>query len=325
MNALQNFNTLILLLVCNLVFSHTNPKHKHTTLKPECDLCACTTSGGNGLGDLATSNFIGLRYMFQNFESKNGIFNNSPKSEERFHTYQIWGRIPISDKFNVSAIIPYQDLYRELNNTTEHINGIGDISVIGWYKLKLYKKQKNKNNEKVDFNATKETSAHSFNFGLGIKLPTGDFENALTDRVNPGFQVGTGSVDYITSIIYNYNKEKFGINTTVSYYLKSENKNEYRFGNQFSYATTAYYNVALKDNFIRPYLGVTGDVFDNIKQYNQTLHDTNGNILNGSIGSELALKKMVLGVNYNFPLSQNLFADNVEAKHRFSLYLNYSL
>lgn len=328
-NVFQNFKikTILIGLLC-LLFPYQHqaakiPPHLHSSLKVFCDLCGCSTSSGSsGFGTLDNLSFIGLRYIYQNYESKDGIFSNSPISKESFNTYQVWGRIPVSDKVYFSAIVPYQDLYRDFEDRTEHINGLGDITLIGWYQLKLYKKR---DKDKVDFNMQKETSPHRLNFGIGLKLPTGEFQQVLTDRVNPGFQVGTGSLDAVFSVIHSYSKNKLGVNTSATYYFKTENKNDYRFGNQFSFSSNAYYNLPLKKSAFSPFLGISGDVYSSIEQFNEVLPDTNGNIVNGAFGTEFMIDKFVVGANYTFPISQNLFGDNVTSKNRFMFYLNYVL
>lgn len=204
--------------------NNTNPCNHDTYFKVLCDLCGCATSSSSfGYGTLSNSNFIGVRYIYQNFESKNGIFQNSPISKEQFNTYQLWAQIPINKSFYLSANLPYQQLSRNFNSVKESINGIGDASIIGWYKHVFYKKE---TNQAIDYNAQKQATGHSIQIGLGVKLPTGKFEQRLTDNINPGFQVGTGSLDGVFSIGYNYGSNKIGVNTLLSYYIKGENKND---------------------------------------------------------------------------------------------------
>ncbi len=301
--------------------------HIHSPLKVFCDLCGCSTSSGSsGFGTLDNLSFVGLRYMYQDYESRDGIFSNSPTSQEQFNTYQVWGRIPVNEAFSLNLIVPYQDLYRNFEDRTEHINGLGDVTVLGWYQLKFFKKHKA--HDEVDFNheaEERELSAHRLNLGMGLKLPTGEFEERLTDRINPGFQVGTGSLDAVFSVMHSYSKNKLGVNTSATYYLKTENKNEYRFGNQFSFSSNMHYNLPLKKSAFSPFLGVSGDVYDAIKQFGEDLPDTNGTIVNGTFGTEFMISKFIVGANYTIPLSQNLFGDNVTSKKRVMLYLNYIL
>ncbi len=202
------------------------------------------------------------------------------------------------------------------------MDGIGDASIIGWYKWQFYKKE---DKEAVPYPVTRPLSKHSIQIGIGAKLPTGEFEERLTDRVNPGFQVGTGSFDGIFSLGYNYGGEKIGFNALFTYYLKGENKNNYRFGNQFSYAGNTYYRIPFMRFSIMPFLGVSGDIYDNIEQFGETLADTDGRILNGTFGAECTTNRFIFGANVAIPLSQNLFGGNVDAKERLSVYVNFSL
>ncbi|WP_167341893.1 hypothetical protein [Nonlabens sp. SY33080] len=284
-----------------------------------CDLCSCTTSSGSsGFGTLQNLNFVGIRFIYQNFESKDGIFNNSPSSEEQFYTYQAWANIPISKKIALNAVIPYQDLSRKRVNGNENINGVGDITIIGWYKHVLYKRPEGYN---VVFE-NKDPSGHQFQYGLGIKLPTGKFEEQLVDRVNPGFQVGTGSTDFLISVMHNYSAKKWGIKTQGTYYLKSENKNEYRFGNQLSASSNVFYNIAFAKASLNPYLGISTDLYGSIRQFDEEIKDTNGYVFNATLGAEFNFDRFNLGASYTLPVAQELFAGNVESQQRVSIYLN---
>ncbi|PQJ68914.1 transporter family protein [Polaribacter butkevichii] len=321
MNDLQNINiknkTLIIALFL-ILFSNIKATHA-------CDLCGCsTTSGSFGLGTLNNASFFGLRYIYQSFESKDGIFTNSPVSKETFHTYQLWGRVPVSENFYVSAILPYQDLNRAFTDRNEHINGLGDATIMGWYKIRFYKK-KDKEKEKLYTVVAKEPSGHSLEIGLGTKLPTGKFQQVLTDRVNPGFQLGSGSFDGILALSHSYGADKFGINSTLTYYLKGENKNDYKFGNQFSYASNFFYAISKEKYMVLPFVGLSGNVYNKIEQYGEKIDKTEGNIFNGTFGAEITTKDFIFGANYTAPITHDLFGGNVTPKQSFSLYLNFNL
>ncbi|MEO9571012.1 MAG: hypothetical protein ABJH82_10000 [Polaribacter sp.] len=317
MNVLPNFKIKKLILVLGFIVI--------SQVSFSCDLCSCSTSSGSfGLGTLNNASFIGLRYIYQSFESKDGIFLNSPTSKENFHTYQLWGRVPLTENFYVSAILPYQDLKRKYTDRSENINGFGDVTVMGWYKIKLFKKLKKDKEDSYSFVA-KELSNHSLEIGLGTKLPTGKFEETLTNRVNPGFQLGTGSFDGVFGIAHSYKADKFGVNTNLTYYLKGENKNNYRFGNQFSYASNLYYTISKEKYLFLPFLGLSGNTYNKIEQFSEEVSKTDGNVFNGTFGAELSTKDFILGANYTLPISYNLFGGSVIPKQTFSLYLNFSL
>lgn len=319
MKDLLNFKSAkYILIFAVLFFTGSNAK--------ACDLCSCTTSGSSSaFGDLSMSNFIGFRYIHQVYESIDGIFSNSPTINENFDTYQLWGKIPINESFSLSAVLPYQNFTRvfEVDNSVENINGLGDVNIMGWYEPKLYRKHTKKAHE---LGLPKETSNHSIGVGLGIKLPTGEFEATLNDGgLNPGFQVGTGSLDIFSSVMHGYQNNNFGIVSTLSYYYKTENKNEYQYGNQFSYAVNVFYDVDMVKLNTRPFFNISGDVYDKIKQYDEELKDTDGSVLYSAFGSEFSRNKMLIGVKYTIPIKQNLLGGNVTSKNQFSVYLNYTL
>ncbi|WP_274474319.1 transporter family protein [Mangrovimonas aestuarii] len=329
MNVFQNIKRVFLVFVLGLLsfqnYAGNNPPIYPWDYPEEffCDLCGCSTSSGSfGFGTLNNTNFLGARYIYQTFESKDGIFNNSPNSNESFNTYQVWGQVPIYKTFYATAIVPYQDLYRNFEDHQEHIKGLGDINLMGWYRLTFYKKKKE---GELYLTNEPEESGHKLQFGIGVKLPTGEFENAYADRINLGFQVGTGSWDGIFSIAYNYSGKRFGLSTLTTYYLKGENKYDYRFGNQFSYSANVFYNIAGKKTSVMPFVGLNGDVYDSIVQYDQIVPNTNGGITNGTLGVEVILKKFVIGGNFTKPIYQKLFGGNVTSKNRMSIYLNYQI
>lgn len=315
--------SIILILFVTSLYAKNTVNSFETCMQilDDCDLCGCaTSSGGMGFMSLNNIDFIGVRYINQRFESKEGIFNNSPTIDEDFNTFQIWGKKQISKKISISAIIPYLDLSRSYQNgNTEGVNGIGDISFIGWYQFNFFKKLK-KNNKPY---ASREPSNHKLQIGVGVKLPTGEFRQALTTGVNPGFQVGTGSLDVILSSFYAYTQDRWGISTNLSYFYKTENNENYRFGNQVSLSSRVFALFEAKKSVIMPFIGITADHFNAVEEFGEKINDTEGYLANGMFGAELSFSKYLIGANFSLPVSQDLVGGDVVAQNRLSLYLNY--
>jgi hypothetical protein len=57
------------------------------------------------------------------------LYSNSPWYVENFNTVQVWARIPVSDKIQISTLIPYHSHNRETETGEQDINGLGDITV----------------------------------------------------------------------------------------------------------------------------------------------------------------------------------------------------
>ncbi len=283
-------------------------------LDDDCDACGCSASGGSmGFASMLNSNFIGIRYFNQLYKSNDGLYSNSAWNKENFNTTQIWARIPISEKIQISALLPYHFHEREVTNGKQSINGIGDVTVLAMYQL---------------YQTHKDSTffTHTLQLGAGIKAPTGKFDELNASGIaNPSFQVGTGSWDYLLATEYIIRRKQFGLNTMFNYFVKTENEKKYRFGNQVNYAGTFFY-LYERDTFsLVPQLGLAGEVYESNIQRGQKLKNTEGNILFSKIGFEMGKDKFSIGANIMLPIQQNLNGGNLDAKYRWSLNLNYSL
>ena len=282
-------------------------------LDDDCDACGCSASGGSmGFASMLNTNFIGIRYFNQSYKSTDGLYSNSPWYDENFNTIQVWTRIPVVKNLQVSALLPYHFHNRETATGTQNISGIGDVTILAMYRL---------------YQTHKDSTilTHTFQVGGGIKIPLGKFDQANNGSVNPSYQVGTGSWDYLLATEYIIRRKQFGLNALLNYVVKTENEKKYRFGNQFNYAGTFFY-LYEKNNFsIAPQIGFAGEVFGDNYQYKQRVRNTAGDIFMGKIGFEIGKDKFSFGVNTMLPIVQNLTNGNVEANYRWSINFYYSL
>lgn len=317
-NAIHNL-LYALLLITVPVFAGTvkdtldNNYSKYVKYEDFCDACGCSASGGGmGFSSMINQNFVGVRYFYQSYSSRDGIFNNSPWIDENFNTVQLWARIPVVKNFQVSALVPYHFNNRELTTGTQSIEGMGDITVLGMYTL---------------YQTSKDSTVftHTLQAGAGVKAPVGKYDSANNGSVNPSFQLGTGSWDYLVAAEYVVKLKKLGLNTMLNYIFKTENKDEYQFGNQFNYAATIFY-VAETDKFtFVPQAGLAGEAYAANRQFGEELPGTKGDIMFSKIGLEAGKGKFSAGMNAMIPINQNLTGGKVEANYRWSVNFNYSL
>lgn len=280
----------------------------------DCDACGCSASGGSmGFGSMLNNNFVGLRYMKQSYTSRDGIFANSPWIDENFNTIQAWARVPVTEKIQISALVPYHFNERQLTAGTENIEGLGDITVMALYTV---------------FETKKDSTffTHKINLGGGVKLPTGKFKEANNlGSVNQSFQLGTGSWDFPIVSEYVVKHKNLGLNTTLNYIFKTENSKNYQYGDQFNYAGTFFYLFDLKSVQIVPQAGLAGEVYQTNQQHGLDLPNTAGDILFSKFGIEAGKDKFSVGINAMLPIKQNLSSGNMEANYRWSINLNYTL
>ena len=283
------------------------------TLLEDCDACGCSASGGSmGFASMLNTNFVGIRYFNQSYKSTDGLYSNSPWYIENFNTIQVWARFPVIKNFQVSALLPYHFHNRETASGKQSISGIGDATILGMYKI--YQTHKDST-----------VLVHTLQLGGGVKIPFGKFDQANNGSVNPSYQVGTGSWDFLLATEYVVKRKQFGLNTMLNYVIKTENEKQYRFGNQFNYATTFFYLYEKDKYSIAPQLGFAGEVYEDNYQLGQKVRNTAGDIFMGKLGFEIGKDKFSLGANVMLPIQQNLTGGNVEANYRWSLNLNYSL
>ena len=280
----------------------------------DCDACGCSASGGSmGFGSMLNNNFVGLRYLKQSYTSRDGIFANSPWIDENFNTIQAWARVPLTEKIQISALVPYHFNERQLTAGTENIEGLGDITVMALYTV---------------FETKKDSTffTHKINVGGGVKLPTGKFKEANNlGSVNQSFQLGTGSWDFPIVSEYVIKHKNLGLNTTLNYIFKTENSKNYQYGDQFNYAGTFFYLFDLKSVQIVPQAGLAGEVYQTNQQHGLDLPNTAGDILFSKFGIEAGKDKFSVGINAMLPINQNLSSGNMEANYRWSINLNYTL
>ncbi len=313
--------TLLILFIFQLVNANEkdslqiqNPFAKfHYFLEDDCDACGCSASGGSmGFASMLNSNFVGVRYFNQQYQSTDGLYSNSLWYQENFNTAQVWARIPVKENVQLSVLLPYHSHNRDTASGNQTISGLGDVTLLAMYRL---------------YQTHKDSTflVHTLQMGGGLKMPTGKFNEANSGTVNPSFQVGTGSWDYLLASEYIVRRKQFGLNTLLNYIVKTENQKSYRFGNQLNYAATFFYLYEKNAYSFAPQVGIAGEIYGSNYQHGQKLDKTAGNALFGKLGFEVGSNAFSFGANAILPIQQNLTGGNVEAKYRWSINLNYSL
>lgn len=332
-NAFQNTNyTLLFLgfLVTGILhgnaISHNNrpeecPGHTHYEdfLYDFCDTCGCGSSGGSmGYGTGLNNTFFGLRYIHQEYRSRDGIFNDSPWIQENFNTLQAWGNIAVSNRTLLNVIVPYQFHHRTLpDNTEQNISGLGDISLLGLYNLLPV----------TPDSIVSIKPEHYIQLGGGIKIPTGKYDKTNNSgSVNPSFQVGNGSWDFVFAMNYGFTYRNWGISTLLNYTLKTKNPKDYQFGNQLNYGINAFKTYYVSNSLaLTPQLGLAGEKYGPNKEFGMEVANSKGNVFLGKISVEATYNQYSLGLIGMLPIDQNLNNNKVELKNRVSVYLNVNL
>jgi len=275
-----------------------------------CDACGCAAgNGSSGFESLLNPQFIGIKYFAQHYKAKENLFTQDLTQDQYFNTIQIWGKIPVTQKLSIYGSIPFQFHEKKTLQGDINISGIGDANIIGIYEI-----LKSKN------------EYHQLNGGFGVKIPLGRFDEKGITGVNPSFQLGTGSWDYQLALSYKFQKTLFALMLNTDYTIKTENKKHYQFGNQWNYAATGFYRLWRNENSILSgKLGLQGEVYDWNKQFAEVIPRTAGSALYGKLGFEVSYKKFSLGSELILPAYTQLAGGDIEAKSRFSLFINFGI
>lgn len=286
------------------------PKYFNPVILDDCDACGCAEgNGSSGFESLLNPQFIGIKYFAQHYKARENLFVKDLTQDQYFNTIQLWGKIPLTKKLSVYASLPFHFHEKKTMQGDININGIGDLNLMGIYQF-----------------LNSKDNTHQLNGGFGLKLPLGKFDEKGITGVNPSFQLGTGSWDYQMVLNYKFQKNKVAVLLNTDYTVKTENKKYYRFGSQWNYAATGFYQLLGNDTMIfSGKVGLQGEVYDCNKQFDEVLPNTAGSALYGKLGFEASYKKFSLGSELMFPAYSHLAGGDIEAKSRFSIFLNFGI
>lgn len=281
-----------------------------------CDICGGGTgSYYTGLLPQFNKKLIGLRYQYNHLYTQLDVMGNKTalSNKEQYNTIDLWGAWNIGNKWRVMAIIPYSFIQKDHLGTNQiyNKNGLSDIAAYAYYNL---------------LQTSNNSIKQSIWAGAGVKLPTGKYNNAeVVNNAANIFQLGTGSTDFNTQIIYDINYLNWGINSTLNYKINTENTDDYRYGNKSTANLTAYYKFSLKStSLLIPNIGIQYENQQKDKVMKYTVDQTGGNILQGSIGLETSFNKIAIGLNFQQPLAQNIASNRVELKNKLMTHISFA-
>ena len=294
------------------------------TYAKACDICGCGV-GGYYIGLLPDFNkrFLGLRFQLNKITTQLDINGQRTAltTDETYRSTELWGAWNISNRWRILAIIPYSfnEKYTSGSDLLRKKDGLSDVVVNGYYQVFSSAKS----------NSSNKMIVHSLWAGLGLKLATGKYDvqeqnNAMAISPNI-FQLGTGSFDFIPSVMYDFRIQDFGVNANASDKINTENKDHYRYGDKLAANASAYYKIALGNEIrIAPNAGVN---FENQqKDHNNSflVNETGGNIVNATAGLEANIKRLSVGVSFQTPMHQNLGQGRVDAGNRLLTHVSFS-
>lgn len=287
-----------------------------------CDICGCGV-GNSYIGILPEfrKHIFGVRYRYNAMLTHLGVDGTFTylTTKENYQTIELWGGWNIGDKARIMMSIPYVFNERTNQGVSTNKNGIGDISLSGYYQLL---------NDRHTVMKSK-LLVQSLWIGGGIKLATGKYNPSDKNTTNNNanlFQLGTGSFDFNIVAMYDVRLQDAGINIAANYKINTPNKYAYQYGNKFSVNTQAYYKIRIKDKLtIAPNAGILYETAQNYFDNGYKTTVSGGQLLLGTAGMEVSFGKWAVGANFQTPLSQNLANGIVMAKDRAMVHVAIAL
>ncbi len=293
----------------NLHYYNTEAALKYKTLpKNTCDLCGCYM-GING----EDKNELGLRYRLRVFNGPHvntGDPEAMSKIKEYYNTAELYGRYFISPKLQISFSLPYAVNRVE----TGTITGLGDLLILSKYLVM----------GKTGYQPGTNFNDRLF-IGGGFKIPTGSYNKSIDGEVEPHFQTGTGSYDFIFLGTYIARFRRFGLNSDIVYKINTQNSNAYRFANRFNFSTTILYILpAGMNSSLVPNAGVYFEQANPDKINGADDDGSGGKVLFVTAGLNLNIKKIILSFDYQKPVYENLIGYQPKNDFRFISSIGYN-
>lgn len=282
-----------------------------------CDVCGCSV-GGNYFGILPHfhQNFIGVRYQNRSFISEHlTLFPGEIplKTQESFHTAELWGRYVPHPKVHLFAFVPYNQYTKDEEGIRSVVSGIGDISLMAHY---------------IVFNTgnmDELTWKQALQIGSGIKLPTGKSDNIQehSGLLIPSLQAGTGAVDIPFSMIYTLRNDQWGINTEANYRWNLINKRDYKFGDRISTSLRAFYWLGNDQFTLLPHLSVNYEYGFKDKSEGVEAEYTGSQSILAGAGLDFYFDRFIVNASYQLPLYQDIAQGQITGNPRFNVGIAY--
>ena len=283
-----------------------------------CDVCGCGNNG-NYIGILPEfqKRLFGLRYRSNSLRTHLGQNGRDTylTTQEVYNTLEVWSSYKISKKLNLVYFIPFNFNAKETSTGNSTINGLGDVGITTFYSLF-------KRNTLTSFN---KVFIHELRLSAGLKLPTGKYKNLHDGLTSQLFTLGTGSVDLSLGAVYEARLNNTGINLSANIKQNSKNNQGYQYGSKFQTNIQVYQKIFIKENYvISPNLGVQMERTSKDYLSNSLVDNTGGSLTTVSMGVEIKMKNIFIGVNYQIPIYQHIANDMIKANSRSMVHVSYS-
>ncbi|MBI1286152.1 MAG: hypothetical protein GC178_01095 [Flavobacteriales bacterium] len=278
-----------------------------------CDQCGCASSGYMGIVPQFGRHYVGLRYQFQQFETRHtsllDVSAKTARSREYFHTMELRGSYYPHKRVQLLAAVPL--VYRSQISDTEGSStsyGLGDVWLGANYTVFA-----------SPDSLTKKVRHHVF-VGTGLKTPTGKTDlKSNGELLHRNLQPGTGSWDVDMSLRYLARIKRWGVSAAANYRLNTTNRDHYKYGDRITSMVGVFYWTVYRNVTFMPQVGVNLDyAFQDIDGKRLQTH-SGGYQVSATGGLQVSFKRLIGSVSYSQPMFFNLSQGETTPKHQVNL------
>jgi hypothetical protein len=284
-----------------------------------CDACG-SAGGGDGWGIMPNYNrhYAGLRFQYRYFhnahQNLHSLHPDIITGTDHFFRTDVLMRFAFSERWQLTAVLPYRYTERLEEGFNSIQSGIGDASFFVQHLL-----------IKPGENIWK----HALQWNVGVKAPTGRFE--FSHEVPSALQNGSGTWDFVLGASYTVRNSTWGINTEASYRFNGHTSSGYDWGNSHSEMLKLFHTRTKGEVTILPWLGVSSEYYEsnieNMKYQIRSVY-TGGYLLNGLLGLDLYTPSMMFSIETGQALVNELADGSSKMKchigARFIYFINKS-
>ncbi len=273
-----------------------------------CDICGCSVSNYNPFQfPHLAKNYVGLSYLNRHYRLHG---EDGSHAEQYVNTLLLSVQVNAGKKFQFTVLVPYQFTRLKMEGNNRQLNGIGDVSLLGSWKV---------------WNKLTKTSRQAIMIGAGVKLPTGSYHPMESNKLQEqNFNVGSGSVDYIINGSYRLGLRQWVLNVSSSYKYNTTNKEQFRYGDVINSSLILGKRYEPKNVAFLPYIQTSWEkqLQDATKHILQ--QHSGGHVLSAGIGLDVNTKRFTAGIAFMNPINQNLALGSIKASATTSAHVAIS-
>lgn len=315
-------------VVCLLIILWTN------SLAFACDIC------GNYMGITPYDNKSSISFLhryrvfngYRDYQTQSHFFPHSayrvnhmdePKdslitknySSNDFESYKIFElrfKYFVLKRLELNVFLPLLNNKSKTDNVYSAHTGLGDVSFNAGFHAITPKADK-----KV---------RHKLIFGIGIKLPSGNFyaHDSYSDRLPFEMQSGTGSIDGFGYINYVIMTKKIGASISLNYKANGKNAYQEKLGNSHNDFASLFYRINIKNVSLYPSVQANYEKTRGLCIKNEWQKTSEVNSLLLGPGLDIYYKSFSINLAWQFTVAEKINTGSLKSAGRLSLGLNYS-